>query len=143
MSSSDAGAPPPRPARVLLVDPDPPSVRLVLAVLSTEDFRVLVAATALDALRIAPAFQPELVVLELILPDMNGLDLARILKSDPSTRSAAIVVLTASNGSEGLAREIGCADYIRKPVDVLSLPARFRSHLGKKVESNGTAKGSQ
>lgn len=129
-----------------MVDRDPPSVRLIQATLSDESWTMQVAGTAADAIRSATAFQPDVILLELALPDMSGLELIRLLKSDSSTADAAIVVATASTRpqSERLAFEAGCQEYLRKPLDVLSLPGRLLAVAEKKLESSGaTSKGAQ
>jgi len=93
------------------------------------------------AIAVARDFPPEIVLLELVLPDLEGLDVVRVLKADAATRNAVIVAVTASNGPETrpLVLEAGCRDYVRKPIDALLFSARLKSHLGRKVEPSKPA----
>jgi DNA-binding response OmpR family regulator len=118
--------------RILIVDGDAPSAKLIEAVLEPERCHLRVARTAKEALIAVMEFRPELMLVELSMPDLPGLDLIRLLKADTSTAAMTIVAVTASNGPETqrLASLAGCADYIRKPIDVLTFAARLKSVLG-------------
>jgi CheY-like chemotaxis protein len=109
--------------RLLVVEDDPPSLRLLRAVLGAEGCDVRFATNAEDAFVLLQAFQPELMVIDLILPLMSGLLLAQQLKSRDATRDIPLVAVTAFNGhaAERMALDAGFSAYIKKPLD----PAAF------------------
>lgn len=119
--------------RILLVDPDALSTKLIQVILEDEDCELRVAVNAQEALVAIMNFRPGLILLELVLSDLPGLDLVRLLKGEPSTATTPIVAVTAANGPETrrLALEAGCIDYVRKPIDALAFRARLSSLLGK------------
>jgi two-component system OmpR family response regulator len=143
MSSPDAGALSLEGLRILVIDPDAPSAKLIQAVLEDEGCQLRIASNGKEALIAVMHFRPELVLLELVLSDLAGLDFVRLLKSDPSTLATTIVAVTASNGPETrrLALEAGCADYVRKPIDALSFTARLKSLSGKPLVASNTKRG--
>lgn len=109
-------------AKLLIVDDDLLSIKLVQVIFANEGCELLTVASAAEALRVIPTFQPDILLLDVVLPFMSGLDLTRMLKAREETRSLVVVVVTASNGpnAERLAREAGCAAYFRKPIDPLT-----------------------
>jgi CheY-like chemotaxis protein len=111
----------------LLIDDDAASVRLVQAVLASEGWALQVVTTAEAALVAIPEFGPDVLLVDLRLPGMNGLELVRQLKADPKTASIVIVVVTVvtSVPTEKLALAAGCAAYIRKPIDVFSFATQI------------------
>jgi CheY-like chemotaxis protein len=126
---------PPRQAErvgILIVDDDPSSAKLASIILRSEGYDVRVAASAEEATRALDAFRPRLIILDLILPLMNGLMFAQQLKADPSTKDIVLIAVTAFNGSavERMAFEAGCAAYIRKPIDPLTFAEHVGRHLG-------------
>lgn len=126
--------------RILVVDEDQPSAKLVQAVLEHEGCELRIAANGMDALALAPSFRPHLVLTELVFEGLSGLDLIARFKADPALVNAVIVAVTASNGPETKRRvlEAGGAGYIRKPIDALSFAAQLASHLGRTVEPRFT-----
>lgn len=118
-------------ARVLIVDDDPASVRLLRATLADEGCLLDSADTGKAALKSIERDRPHLVLLDLILPDTNGLDLIRTLRADPATRDIVIVVVTGHNGhaTEAAALQAGCSAYVRKPLDPITLPQLLASTL--------------
>jgi CheY-like chemotaxis protein len=111
-------------ARLLIVDPDPISVRLLRATLASEGYDIDVAANGADALRKISTSPPEVVLLELALPDMHGLDLLLTLKAATATRDIVVIVVTSRNGheAEAAAMGAGASGYVRKPIDPIAFP---------------------
>lgn len=118
----------PTGARVLVVDDEPGILRAVQTNLSRHDFRVETAATGSDALVAYSRIHPDLVLLDLGLPDMDGLDVIRAIRLRAST---PIVVLSAREAERDkvAALDLGADDYLTKPFGVNELLARVRVAL--------------
>lgn len=118
-------------ASVLVVDDEKDILELVEYNLSKEGYRVLTVATGEDGLRLTRSQPPDVIVLDLMLPGVDGLEVCRQLKSDPATRHIPIVMLTAK-GSEAdvvTGLELGAADYVTKPFSPRVLTARVKAVL--------------
>jgi CheY-like chemotaxis protein len=111
--------------RVLVVENDANNAKLVAIVLRAEGCDVHVARSAEDALSVVPIFQPEVAVLDLVLPLMSGVLLAERLKNDTATADIILIAVSAFTGGEveDIARAAGCAAYLDKPIDAFALPA--------------------
>jgi CheY-like chemotaxis protein len=117
------------PATILVVDDDPDIVRLLTMTLRPEGFRLLSATDGNDALEIARAERPDLLLLDWKIPGRNGLEVCRALRaeSDPDLRNVPVVLLTAQVGAEDTAEGFaaGVTDYVTKPFK----PAHIRSRV--------------
>jgi two-component system, cell cycle response regulator DivK len=115
---------------ILIVDDNPANLKLARLLLSAEGHDARTVPDAEAALKILETFTPRLILMDIQLPGMDGLELTRRLKADPATSHIVIVALTAyaMRGDEEKARAAGCDGYIAKPIDVYTLPgvvARF------------------
>jgi len=117
-------------ARVLIVD-DVASNLLILEAILGRDYDLLVSMTGEEALRIAAAKLPDLIVLDIKLPDMDGYQVCRQLKADSATRGIPIIFCTALDEVEDERRgfEAGAVDYVTKPLSEQVVLARVRAHL--------------
>ncbi|MBC8161480.1 MAG: response regulator transcription factor [Roseiflexaceae bacterium] len=120
------------PTRTLLVVDDQPGiVAIARDYLVQGGFRVLTAGNGADALRLARAELPALIVLDLMLPEIDGLDVLRSLRSSPATHAIPVILLTArveeADRVSGL--ELGADDYMTKPFSPRELVARVRAVL--------------
>jgi DNA-binding response OmpR family regulator len=108
---------------VLLADDDPGLRRLVGTTLGPEQFNLLAAGDGDETLEIARTKRPELILLDINMPGLNGLDVCRLLKSDPDTATMRIVVLTASSSEADRARaqDAEADDYFVKPFSPIAL----------------------
>lgn len=116
---------------VLVVDDDLRNIRLVGSLLTESGFRVHVADNGLLALAIAREVQPDLVLLDILLPPrMNGIETCHRLKVCPDTRAIPVIFLTGKEDEETMVRafEVGGADYVQKPFNAQVLLARVRTH---------------
>jgi CheY-like chemotaxis protein len=120
--------------QILVVDDSAANLKLLRVLLLAEGFRVSTAANAADALAQVAATLPDLVLTDVQLPDLNGLDLARRLKADPRSAAVPVVAVTAyaMSGDKEKALEAGCDAYVSKPIDTRALPGLLRSLLKAK-----------
>ncbi len=116
---------------VLVVDDDREIARLVRAYLEQAGYRAVCAGDGASALRILRAERPDLLVLDLMLPDRDGLELARQLRSDQATAALPIIMLTArvEDADRIVGLELGADDYVTKPFNPRELVARVRAVL--------------
>lgn len=117
-------------ARVLIVD-DVASNLLILEAILGREYDLLVSMTGEEALRIAAAKQPDLIVLDIKLPDLDGYEVCRRLKADGATRAIPVIFCTALDEVDDERRgfEVGAVDYVTKPLSEAVVQARVRAHL--------------
>jgi DNA-binding response OmpR family regulator len=117
--------------RILVVDDEPDVLELVVFHLEKEAYRVDVADTGDRALKMARENLPSLLVLDLMLPGINGLEICRLLKRDPKTRDIPILMLTARASEEDRVKglELGAHDYVTKPFSPRELVLRIKNLL--------------
>jgi two-component system, cell cycle response regulator DivK len=113
---------------VLIVDDNELNAKLARDVLERAGMRTLSAATAADGLALAVEHRPDVVLMDLRLPDLDGDEAARRLAADERTAGIPVVALTAlrSEDAERWLRDAGFAGYVGKPIDVLQLPDQVR-----------------
>ena len=118
-------------ARILVVDDDKQIVRLVRSYLEQAGYQVLTAGDGETALHTIRHDDPDLVVLDLMLPDLDGWEITRIIRSDPNLAGLPIVMLTArvEDTDKIVGLEIGADDYIAKPFNPREVVARVRAVL--------------
>ena len=109
---------------ILIVDDNAQNLKLARVILVREGYDVTTAVDAEDAMRQLDSYVPRLILMDLQLPGMDGLELTRRLKADPNFRDVVIVALTAyaMKGDEQKAYAAGCDGYISKPIDTAALP---------------------
>jgi two-component system cell cycle response regulator len=116
-------------ARILVVDDVPANVKLLEARLSAEYFEVVTASTGPEALEICARAQCDIVLLDVMMPGMDGFEVCRRLKADPKTHHIPVVIVTALDQPADKVRglEVGADDFLSKPVSDVALFARVRS----------------
>jgi two-component system cell cycle response regulator DivK len=117
--------------RILVVDDDPANLKLATAVLENAGHQVQQATSAESALRMITAEPPQIVLLDVRLPVMDGLTLAGLLRKDESTSNVRIVACTADvmQGAEERALAAGCDGYIAKPINVRTLAQQLTKYI--------------
>ena len=124
-----SGTPDTRP-RLLLVDDEPANLQVLRQVLQ-EEYRLLFARDGHKALELARAEAPALILLDVMMPELSGLDVCRTLKSQDATAAIPVIFVTAladvQNETQGF--EAGAVDYISKPISPAIVRARVRTHL--------------
>ena len=129
------------PSRVLIVEDEPDIRELVVHHLKREGYQVSAAASGEEALRQVHASPPDLVLLDLMMPAMDGLEVCRRLRQDPATARLPIVMLTAKGDEVDrvIGLEIGADDYVVKPFSPKELLARVRAVLRRSRPAPGAA----
>lgn len=119
-------------ARVLIVDDNPTNLKLVAYLVRASGYDVDTAGDAAAALAAIAANRPAVILMDLQLPGIDGLQLTRRLKADPAMRDIKVIAVTAyaMKGDEEKALEAGCDDYVTKPIDTRGLPALIAKYAG-------------
>jgi CheY-like chemotaxis protein len=126
-----------RQSTILVVDDNHTNLKLVTDVLGFEGYCILTATDAKQAQAVVRQSPPDLILMDIGLPDMDGLALTQILKADQKTRHIIIVALTAfaMKGDEEKAIAAGCDGYIIKPIDTRKLPLKVAELLLRGIVS--------
>ena len=121
----------PTRARILVVDDDPAIREYQTALLSELGHEVLAAADGAQALELALVQQPHLVLLDIMMPELSGIEVCRRLRADPRTRDVRVIVVSAVDAKRALEESIiaGADDFLAKPIHALELMVRVRSML--------------
>ena len=135
-----------RGARLLLVDDVPANLDVLCALLEGADYRISIAPDGAIALRLAAQTAPDLILLDVVMPEMNGFEVCRRLKQDPKTEHIPVIFITAENQTEGVVEgfEAGGVDYIAKPFQDAEVLVRVKTHLSlsrltRELETKSTA----
>ena len=133
---SDPTAPHLRPC-LLLVDDQPINIQALYRIFSP-DYRVLMATSGAKALELCRADPPDLVLLDVVMPDMDGHEVCRRLKSEAVTCNIPVIFVTAHNDAaeETHGFEVGAVDFIAKPVNPAVVRARVKTHITLKQQSD-------
>lgn len=125
-------------AKVLVVDDNHLNVRLLVDILEDEGFEVISTYEALNVLRIAHEENPDIILLDIMMPEMDGFQVCRLLKKDYETKDIPVIMVTAKMQSSDLkqALEAGAVDYIRKPIDEIEVVARVKAALRVKRQQD-------
>lgn len=120
--------------RILIVDDNATNLKLVAYLMKANGYLVETALDAESALDAIGVNHPDVILMDIQLPGIDGLELTRRLKADPRTRDIVIVAVTAyaMKGDQAKALAAGCDDYITKPIDTRTLPETIARHLAKR-----------
>ncbi|HUI77964.1 MAG TPA: response regulator [Bryobacteraceae bacterium] len=119
---------------ILIIDDTPVNLRLTKILLVNEGYEVLTAASAEEGLEVLKDRHPQLILVDIQLPGIDGLEFTRRVRQDPRMLDVSIVALTAfaMKGDEQKAIDAGCDGYITKPIDTRALGARVKEHLRRR-----------
>lgn len=122
---------------ILIVDDNATNLKLAKVLLTAEGYHVRTAADAEQALEILAGFVPQLILMDIQLPGMDGLELTRRLKLNPTTRDVTVIALTAyaMKGDEEKALASGCSGYIAKPIDTRRFGADVAHYLSARAST--------
>jgi CheY-like chemotaxis protein len=118
---------------ILVVDDQIMNLKLLKLLLELEGYRVETAGNAEETFRALQSFRPRLILMDLRLPGLDGIELTKKIKADPQTKDIPILLVTSyiQPGEEERALEAGCDGYFSKPIDTQKLPALIARHLGE------------
>ena len=125
--------------KILVVEDNMVNRRLVEFLLRSKGYRVLQATAALEAFEILKTERPDLILMDVQLPGMDGLEATRKLKENPVTRDIPVVAVTsyAMKGDREKALAAGCVGYITKPIDTTTFIQEVAAHLADKIQHHG------
>jgi len=124
---------------VLIVDDSPETISMLNAALSEVGLTVLVALSGQQALTIAKRIKPEIILMDAMMPEMDGFEACRRIKADALIAHIPVIFMTGLNASEDIVRgfDAGGIDYITKPIDIQGLVARIGAQLANSRIANG------
>jgi len=116
--------------KILIVE-DNPDLNKVLELLLKSPYETILAVNGKQAVDIATAQLPDLILMDIIMPEMDGLEATRLIRQNPKTRSIPIIAVTATNSAKirGECLQSGCNDYIAKPFTIKELVSRIEKLL--------------
>ena len=119
----------PTPSKILIVDDEPNALRLLRNLLTPDGYKLLFADSGAEALRVAQSEIPDVVLLDVMMPEMDGYQVCTHLRADPALANIPILMLTALDDRESMLRglEAGADDFLAKPFDSIELRARIRA----------------
>jgi CheY-like chemotaxis protein len=120
--------------RILIVDDNATNLKLVAYLMKAHGYEVHTALDAELAMEAIRTHRPDVVLMDIQLPGIDGLELTRLLKADPDTRDILVIAVTAyaMKGDQDKAIAAGCDDYITKPIDTRALPDTIARHLARR-----------
>ncbi len=116
---------------VLIVEDNELNMKLFNDLLEAHGFSTILTRDGMDALRLARENLPDLIIMDIQLPEVSGLEVTRMLKADEGLKSIPVIAVTAfaMKGDEEKIREGGCQDYIAKPISVENFLSTVKRHL--------------
>jgi response regulator RpfG family c-di-GMP phosphodiesterase len=123
--------------KILVVDDEPINIKVITAALKSE-YDVFSSVSGYDAISKLKEYMPDLILLDVMMPDLNGFDVCRIIKADASFAEIPVVFLTALDSTDGETQglELGGIDYLTKPVNMPLLKLRVHNHIELKRRSD-------
>jgi len=124
--------------KILVVDDNTTNVRLLRVVLETQKHEVYEAFDARQALKVLDSMVPDLILMDITMPGMDGLTLTRQLKANPRLKGIPIIAVSslAMKGDDQKALAAGCDGYITKPIDTRQLPSQVLQWIGAGAKKN-------
>ena len=118
-------------AQILIVDDAPANIRLLRNALESQEYRIIAARDGKRALQIAGELRPDLLLLDIMMPGMDGYEVCRRLKQDPATADIPVIFVTIREEKDFLVKAfgVGCVDYVTKPFEKEEVLLRVETHL--------------
>ena len=120
-----------RPARILVVDDDRDTASILVRYLLSEGFEPIEATSGDECLRLVRAKEVDVILLDLMMPDMDGFQISKVLKEDPATAEIPVILITARDDIESRAESmsLGVGDFLAKPISRRQLAASIRAQI--------------
>ncbi|MBT3924045.1 MAG: diguanylate cyclase [Nitrospina sp.] len=117
--------------KILLVDDIPLNIEILFQTLKARNYQISMANNGAKALELVPNLQPDLILLDIMMPEMDGIETCKRLKADESTRNIPVIFITAKSETEDIVKgfQVGGVDYITKPFRLEEVLARVETHL--------------
>ena len=118
--------------RILIVDDTPTNIRVLVPILMEHGkFQINISNNGRDALKLLEKVKPDLILLDIMMPELDGFETCKIIKADETLKDIPIIFLTAKNETEDLAKgfALGAADFVSKPFNSVELMARVKTHI--------------
>lgn len=134
MTTVDANT---NPATILVVDDNPTNLRVVVGFLANHDFDIMTSLDGEDAIRKATRFIPDIILLDVMMPGIDGFETCQRLTTNPATKNIPVIFMTALSSEDDKVKgfEAGAVDYIIKPIQQRELLARMTTHLQIKAQA--------
>jgi putative two-component system response regulator len=119
------------PNKILIVDDEEPNRKLLTSLLGVLGYATETALNGIEAIRMTKSFMPDLVILDIMMPDMDGYEACHLIKSDPETTNIPVVIVTALSDRDSRLKglNVGANDFLTKPIDRSELTIRVRNLL--------------
>jgi DNA-binding response OmpR family regulator len=117
--------------KILLVDDSGTILMMEKMILAREPYELVTAKDGLEAIQKAASERPDLILLDVVMPNLTGFEALRRLRADEATKSTPVIMVTTRGEAENVESgyEGGCSDYITKPIDAVELLAKVRNYL--------------
>ncbi len=121
--------------RVLIVDDTMKNIQVLGTILREQEYQLNVAQNGLQALEVADRVRPDLILLDIMMPELDGFETCKALKGNPNTRDIPVIFLTAKTETEDIVQgfDLGAVDYVIKPFNPSELLSRVHTHLELKA----------
>ncbi|QTA79889.1 Two component system response regulator/histidine kinase [Desulfonema limicola] len=126
------------PLRIMIVDDETKNIQVLGTLLQQKGYYIYVAQNGKEALEIIKEVLPDLILLDIMMPEPDGFEVCHLLKSEPKTRDIPVIFLTVKSDSSDIIKgfELGAADYVTKPFNSVELLARINTHLNLRIFQN-------
>lgn len=124
-------------ANILLIDDNKLNARMIDLILKNDNFSVMSTTSGKEGLELAVSKKPDLILLDIMMPEMDGFEVCSHLKASEATRDIPVIFLTSKSDSDGIVKgfELGASDYVTRPFNRTELLARLRTHIALKESS--------
>ncbi len=116
---------------ILIVEDNPSNIQVLGAILKKDNYDVSISMNGLEALEYLVTEKPDLILLDIMMPQMNGYEVCKILKKDKALKNIPVIFITAKSDTESIVEgfRVGAVDYVTKPFNSEELLARVRTHI--------------
>ena len=121
-------------SKILVIDDNNLNLRMIELILQNYNYEVLTAINGIDGIKATQEEKPDLILLDIMMPEIDGFEVCEKLKANPDTKDIPVIFLTSKTDSEGIVKgfELGAADYVTRPFNRPELMARIKTHLSLK-----------